>query len=268
MGRDEKAGWSLSFFISLPNSPPYLLFYFSLGKCSPFLYSLSSHTHMAQNFIARRGKTPSRPSRTPDPVTQTFRDSVAPNSTRARACSCTDGGAGRAVCIWIFRTNGRSQRRFCCSTRTSRASCSCTAVRCPFGEAHLFYPPSKSGCFPLSLKMQRKVKIRHSSAPLPCKRSLCVHPTTTPPHPIFSSPSLLFCLSLSLTQLRVLGGNPASHPEAHPLPHSLGLPSQPGRLHAAEASWPSPPAPAESQRHVMPGGCPPARSPPLPRGPR
>ncbi|XP_055121192.1 minor histocompatibility antigen H13 isoform X5 [Hylobates moloch] len=51
-------------------------------------------------------------------------------------------------------------------------------------------------------------------------------------------------------QLRVLGGNPASYPEAHPLPHSLGLPSQPGRLHAAEASWPSPPAPAESQRHL------------------
>uniref|UniRef100_A0A8D1IKZ9 Histocompatibility minor 13 n=1 Tax=Sus scrofa TaxID=9823 RepID=A0A8D1IKZ9_PIG len=68
-------------------------------------------------------------------------------------------------------------------------------------------------------------------------------------------------------QLRVLGGNPASHPEAHPLPHSLGLPSQPGRLHAAEASWPSPPAPAESQRHVMPSGCPPAHFPPLPRGP-
>ncbi|XP_055121189.1 minor histocompatibility antigen H13 isoform X2 [Symphalangus syndactylus] len=68
-------------------------------------------------------------------------------------------------------------------------------------------------------------------------------------------------------QLRVLGGNPASYPEAHPLPHSLGLPSQPGRLHAAEASWPSPPAPAESQRHVMPSGCPPARFPLLPRGP-
>ncbi|XP_064429050.1 minor histocompatibility antigen H13 isoform X10 [Mirounga angustirostris] len=69
-------------------------------------------------------------------------------------------------------------------------------------------------------------------------------------------------------QLRVLGGNPASHPEAHPLPHSLGLPSQPGRLHATEASWPSPPAPAESQRHVMPGGCPPARFPPTAPGPK
>ncbi|XP_008585666.1 PREDICTED: minor histocompatibility antigen H13 isoform X2 [Galeopterus variegatus] len=68
-------------------------------------------------------------------------------------------------------------------------------------------------------------------------------------------------------QLRVLGGNPASYPKAHPLPHSLGLPCQPGRLHAAEASWPSPPAPAESQRHVMPSGCPPARSLPLSRGP-
>ncbi|KAM8775608.1 minor histocompatibility antigen H13 isoform 3-T4 [Rhynchonycteris naso] len=68
-------------------------------------------------------------------------------------------------------------------------------------------------------------------------------------------------------QLRVLGGNPASHPEAHPLPHGLGLPRQPGRLHAAEASWPSPPAPAESQRHVMRSRCPPARFPSLPRGP-
>lgn len=72
----------------------------------------------------------------------------------------------------------------------------------------------------------------------------------------------LFCLlCLSLTQLRVLGRNPASYAEAHSLSHSLGLPCQPGRLHAAEASWPSSPAPAESQRHVMPSGCPPARFP-------
>ncbi|KAM5176264.1 minor histocompatibility antigen H13 isoform 4-T4 [Callospermophilus lateralis] len=56
-------------------------------------------------------------------------------------------------------------------------------------------------------------------------------------------------------QLRVLCGNPASYPEAHPLPHGLGLPCQPGRLHAAEASWLSSPAPAESQRHVIPAGA-------------
>lgn len=80
-------------------------------------------------------------------------------------------------------------------------------------------------------------------------------------------PDLLLCISLfcllclSLTQLRVLGRNPASYAEAHSLSHSLGLPCQPGRLHAAEASWPSSPAPAESQRHVMPSGCPPARFP-------
>lgn len=95
----------------------------------------------------------------------------------------------------------------------------------------------------------------------PWKGSLCL-PL------VFPYPSLFSVSSLSLTQLRVLGGNPASYPEAHPLPHSLGLPSQPGRLHATEASWPSPPAPAESQRHVMPSGCPPARFPLLPRGPR
>lgn len=82
-----------------------------------------------------------------------------------------------------------------------------------------------------------------------------------------SFPDLLLCISLfcllclSLTQLRVLGRNPASYAEAHSLSHSLGLPCQPGRLHAAEASWPSSPAPAESQRHVMPSGCPPARFP-------
>ncbi|XP_058142835.1 minor histocompatibility antigen H13 isoform X1 [Dasypus novemcinctus] len=68
-------------------------------------------------------------------------------------------------------------------------------------------------------------------------------------------------------QLRVLSGNPASHPKAHPLPHSLGLPSQPGRLHAAEASWPSPPAPAESQHHLMPEGALLPASPHLPQGP-
>lgn len=72
----------------------------------------------------------------------------------------------------------------------------------------------------------------------------------------------LFCLlCLSLTQLRVLGRNPASYTEAHSLSHSLGLPCQPGRLHAAEASWPSSPAPAESQRHVMPSRCLPAHFP-------
>lgn len=82
-----------------------------------------------------------------------------------------------------------------------------------------------------------------------------------------SFPDLFLCISLfcllclSLTQLRVLGRNPASYAEAHSLSHSLGLPCQPGRLHAAEASWPSSPAPAESQRHVMPSGCPPARFP-------
>lgn len=115
--------------------------------------------------------------------------------------------------------------------------------------------------------MQRNIKRRHSSAPCSLQeKSLSLLPPVPSPS-LFLSISF-FSVSLSLTQLRVLGGNPASHPEAHPLPHSLGLPSQPGRLHATEASWPSPPAPAESQRHVMPGRCPPACFPPTAPGPK
>lgn len=207
--------------------------------------------------MARRGKTPSRRSH---PRALSHRH----HSTHAR--SCMDGSTFGVFCIWIFHTNSRSQRCFCSSTCTSRTSLLfCTAAWCPFVWVHLFSIHLVSpAAFALSLKMQRKIKIRQLC-------SLLLPREVSVPFP--SSPSLFlsisfFSVSLSLTQLRVLGGNPASHPEAHPLPHSLGLPRQPGRLHAAEASWPSPPAPAESQRHVMPGRCPPARFPPLPRGPR
>lgn len=98
--------------------------------------------------------------------------------------------------------------------------------------------------------------------------ALCSLGRMSPSFPLLPLSIYLFCLlCLSLTQLRVLGRNPASYAEAHSLPHCLGLPCQPGRLHAAEASWPSSPAPAESQRHVMSSGCPPARSPHCP-GPK
>ena len=143
------------------------------------------------------------------------------------------------------------------SPQTSSARC---LVSPCVGTPFLSHSPSSSGFFPESLKVQRERQTDTVLLPAPGKRRLC---------PFSLSLAIsVFCISICLSQLRVLRGNPASYPKAHPLPHGLGLPRQPGRLHAAEASWPSPPAPAEPQRHVMPSGCPPARFPPLPRGPR
>lgn len=178
------------------------------------------------------------------------------------AYSCTDDGIIGTFCILIFHTiiylrDVSTVAHGCLGKPVLLHSC----LTSPYiGASFLFYSLNNTSFFPEILTVQRN-KSKMVPLPTPGKRSL------SPFSPFLAiSFSLSFCLSL--TQLRVLGGNPASYPKAHPLPHGLGLPRQPGRLHAAEASWPSPPAPAESQRHVMPSGYSPARFPLLPRGPR
>lgn len=188
----------------------------------------------------------------------TFRDIFAPKSKRMDTYSCTDDGILGAFCILIFHTiiylrDISTAAHKCLANPVLLRSC----LESPcIGASFPFSSPNNTSFFPESLKVQRN-KSKTVPLPVPGKRSLSSFSLF-----LAISFSLSFCLSL--TQLRVLGGNPASYPEAHPLPHGLGLPSQPGRLHAAEASWPSPPAPAESQRHVMPSGYSPARFPPLP----
>lgn len=148
-----------------------------------FFNSLSSHTHMAQNAMARRGKTPSRRSH---PRALSHRH----HSTHAR--SCMDGSTFGVFCIWIFHTNSRSQRCFCSSTCTSRTSLLfCTAAWCPFVWVHLFSIHLVSpAAFALSLKMQRKIKIRQLC-------SLLLPREVSVPFP--SYPSLFLSISFFLS---------------------------------------------------------------------